>query len=631
MKLLPFFFGLGFSSRSKQILEDHLNDKSLPGLPQTAFTDIQDGDAFTFQVELLKSTHENFVLVSSANGVDWNTGEGYNYIANVRSSGAELYDAQYEDNITFTPLVNGKFEVSIANETGNKSYMVIAFGDVMEETIDPELSTKIYRANVYEGGVDLEYHVVDGSPVLTCSAQASGTANIKFTTGLTTERDGNTIRAVQPDEAWFSVNRDTTWIECSTPFASEKVLRFKDWTDVKHESKPVLAGWTLSHTCGPVPTNADSVRLLAGNQFERDFLQFSLDAGDNKKDNVVMSHEGDNLTFTGLKAVSDMKAAVTCSFFNGEQLIGFTTPTGYEVFDEPTPRLPVTATLNVPKCGLDLSADSQEVGVCSHIENGLSFPPTLLQWQVTTSDGSVRLFPDEPTETAHLPLVLPLTDDLIGATAKCIDSRFGTDSAPEETIPTTPNFTFRQFTSMIKIRVEGDQIDCESDVFPNDDDECTDVQNKEYPDLISCPSAMQTPLNATCIFTMKNGSELRSATYVNENCIVNIEQLPCDKSSVDDCPEASPPKKEELNEGGFSLLWLFFFVFAAVGGGVLIFLNKRKVKADYSVTETDEPETSVIRQDEAHDPSEEVKLTTGNGVESSEEHVKEIDETPQKE
>ena len=66
--------------------------------------------------------------------------------------------------------------------------------------------------------------------------------------------------------------------------------------------------------------------------------------------------------------------------------------------------------------------------------------------------------------------------------------------------------------------------------------------------------------------------------------IVDQEQLPCDKSSVEDCP---PPKTEEIGaEAGGSLFWLFCFIFAAIGGAVLIFLNKKKTE----VLETTEDE-----------------------------------------
>ena len=64
-----------------------------------------------------------------------------------------------------------------------------------------------------------------------------------------------------------------------------------------------------------------------------------------------------------------------------------------------------------------LSATAQDIGVCE-TDGATSFPPTLLQWQITKADGSVLNFPDSPKETSHLPLHIPLTEDLAGAVAK---------------------------------------------------------------------------------------------------------------------------------------------------------------------------------------------------------------------
>ena len=56
------------------------------------------------------------------------------------------------------------------------------------------------------------------------------------------------------------------------------------------------------------------------------------------------------------QADSDMKKALACTYYSSsQQLIGFTTPTAYDVHDEPTPRLDVSAQITQPTCGFDLT------------------------------------------------------------------------------------------------------------------------------------------------------------------------------------------------------------------------------------------------------------------------------------
>ena len=63
--------------------------------------------------------------------------------------------------------------------------------------------------------------------------------------------------------------------------------------------KSVLAGWTLTHECGPVPSQAANVRLLKGNQFQQDFVSFPIGGG--SQDGITMTNNGDSLSFTGVK------------------------------------------------------------------------------------------------------------------------------------------------------------------------------------------------------------------------------------------------------------------------------------------------------------------------------------------
>ena len=51
-----------------------------------------------------------------------------------------------------------------------------------------------------------------------------------------------------------------------------------------------------------------------------------------------------------------MKKAVVCSFRDkSDEILGFTAPAKYEVFEKETPRLPIKAAINQPECGFDNS------------------------------------------------------------------------------------------------------------------------------------------------------------------------------------------------------------------------------------------------------------------------------------
>ena len=59
-----------------------------------------------------------------------------------------------------------------------------------------------------------------------------------------------------------------------------------------------------------------------------------------------------------------MKKALACTYYSSsQQLIGFTTPTAYDIHDEPTPRLDVSAQITQPTCGFDLTGKFLSWGV----------------------------------------------------------------------------------------------------------------------------------------------------------------------------------------------------------------------------------------------------------------------------
>lgn len=72
-------------------------------------------------------------------------------------------------------------------------------------------------------------------------------------------------------------------------------------------------------------------------------------------------------------------------------------------------------------------------------------------------------------------------------------------------------------------------------------------------------------------------------------------------SSVEGCPPPlAPHTGDNSGEAGGSLIWLLFFALAAVGGALLIFLNKRKEK---SASQTgnklnDDTQASLIDEDD---------------------------------
>ena len=78
----------------------------------------------------------------------------------------------------------------------------------------------------------------------------------------------------------------------------------------KTDTTPILAGWDLEHTCGSLPSNANTVKLFAGNQYEKDFIQFEVpsDGGSETKSGVTINRSGDNLKFTGIEVSLTVKS-----------------------------------------------------------------------------------------------------------------------------------------------------------------------------------------------------------------------------------------------------------------------------------------------------------------------------------
>ena len=59
----------------------------------------------------------------------------------------------------------------------------------------------------------------------------------------------------------------------------------------------------------------------------------------------------------------------------------------------------------------------------------------------------------------------------------------------QETVPEGPaSLQLKKKTSKISIHIEGDQVTCESDAFPEINDPCSDVQEQKQPDIVFCPA-----------------------------------------------------------------------------------------------------------------------------------------------
>lgn len=598
MKLFSLVLAtLATGERTLETLQSLTKGKNLPAIPQVEATGIKAGADFTFRAEITKSGFENLALITSKDLNNWKKSGEYHFVANVRSDGEEILDTWYKDKISISNKSATGFDVKLTNQETTDFFMVVGLCDPLDSTCKEfDLSKKVYQANLYsnDGAVNLAYEIVNGKPKLTCHTEATGEADLYFKPAdLPFQRSGNTITAEQPPTSWFQSNRAITHITCKTPFASSKVLRFVDQTDIQTDKTAVLAGWELKHTCDSLPPQAATVKLFAGNQYEQDHSQFDIpaDGGSQSKGDIKLERSGDKLIFTGLKAESNMKKALSCMYYSNSpvQLVGFTKPIAYDVHDEPTPRLPVTAEIVAPVCGFDLQADAQEIGVCkTGGDRATSFPPTQLQWKINKADGSAVFYPETPKETSHLPLNIPLTQDLAGATAECLDTRVGTDESAQSTVATgLTSIQYRVFTTEFNIKVASgeDNVKCFSEQFPDYTDECSDIAEIKQPDIILCPSTF-TPNNVTCTFIMKDG-RTETKLWQNDECIESTNPVPCDKSAVEDCPE--PPKFDEISEeAGGSLIWLICFAIAAAFGAVLIFLNKQKTKETYEITESDE-------------------------------------------
>lgn len=161
----------------------------------------------------------------------------------------------------------------------------------------------------------------------------------------------------------------------------------------------------------------------------------------------------------------------------------------------------------------------------------------------------------------------------------------GTDpalkSAPEfvkSLSPTGSGFSLKKKTSKLDMHVIGRDVTCQSDVFGATtvaQDECSDVQNIEVTNTVNCP--LETFYKeATCRIVLVGGGVPLESTYTNDECIAyDMIESNCTESAYKKCPKPDAPEElSELDEGGSGPWFLLFFVCAALGGALLVYLNR---------------------------------------------------------
>merc|ERR1712062_275565 len=216
-----------------QFLQDALNGETLAAIPQIEESPMEKGKPFSFDVKFQSGFSnfqdlQNFVIISCRDNCQspsgWKSGNGYNFVGNVRKDTEEFY-GEYERD--WRPEITNKqsdsFTVSFGNLIRPESFMVVGMKDLLHpEAVTPTYSNKVYRANIYDNNsFDLKYIIQDGKLYLRCSITSSGAADLKFDfTSTETSSGDNYIQAAAPTSDWFSTNSDQTQHSCSYPFGT---------------------------------------------------------------------------------------------------------------------------------------------------------------------------------------------------------------------------------------------------------------------------------------------------------------------------------------------------------------------------------------------------------------------------
>jgi len=563
---------------------------------------------------------ESFALVKS----DSNEFKSpYNFVAFIRDKNAvkvHVFDPAYEGRVS----VGGsdkKFQIDIhgVDQSESSFFCVISINDVLDEKPSLEVDQSTYTPNVYSGSVGAQYL---GRDVIVAWQDADKKAKINFDNELITRpatddekaqisglsASATVIAADRPSDDWFSVSshREAKFITISTSFSSVKVLRFFNAQDVASKLEPVLVGWNVDFSCGPVPDAAVDIEIKAGN---------GADIVSVKKEKLSSVTVTDGyVQFPSMKATPEMDnkaGGLFCVFSNGPSILGISAPTVYTIHSAPSPRPNFDVKFNTHDCGL-VDDIEQEIATCHVPKDQIKdvFPPIYLQWEVRLADGEIQKFPAAPEKTMSLALSVVANRAIYsGASIECVDYHVtdqNEDLSSATVSRTSPsngaNFEFRKLTDHLTFDIATGK--CSSNYFGRDtatENKCSDVQSWEEPVIGFCPATADTPGHVNCTANMLNGKSL-SYSWQNPECTdVDTPQLPCEMSSVEECPPPlAPHTGDNSGEAGGSLIWLLFFALAAVGGALLIFLNKRKEK---SASQTgnklnDDTQASLIDEDD---------------------------------
>lgn len=586
MKLFALFAAV-FAQRAENFRQivNKIPDTFSPTAKTSTFSG---AGSIQFTTSSFDKKQENLVLVWSEDG---QFSSPFNIIANIRPAHSEFekFDSEFSDKVSFTFPSDSSVEVSISvDESDSRFFYVLSFSDPFSSSDVTHTGDDFsHRANFYLGELQAGYLDVN-----TMIAAQQTTNGVLGDNGITVSDDlvyrpatqeelekigfqGPGIAVDMPNDDWFAAHRSAEYVTFATDYSSAKLMRPKNKEDVVANTKAVLEGWEVEISCGPIPEGDQSTMEVS--------IEARTESDEHQSFRAPVSEliVGDKISKKVKVESWHQSTGVWCKFFEGGNLIGYTNPQTF-VVNAPAELPAITATYNSPKCGFVGAGAEEEIATCAAAS--ATFPPLFLQWKVIKADGTEELIPAEPKETFSLKLPVVISQEYAGASASCSVYQ-GTDpalkSAPEfqkSVTPTGSGFSLKKKTSKLDMHVIGRDVTCQSDVFGATtvaEDECSDVQSIEVTNTVNCP--LETFYKqATCRIVLVGGGVPLESTYTNEECIAyDMIDANCTESAYKKCPKPDAPEElSELDEGGSGPWFLLFFVCAALGGVLLVYLNK---------------------------------------------------------
>jgi len=541
-----------------------------------------------FTTSSFDKKQENLVLVWSEDGA---FSSPFNIIANIRPAHSEFekFDSEFSEDVSFKFPSDSSVAVSISvDESDSRFFYVLSFSDPFSSSdVTHSGDDFSHRANFYLGELQAGYLDVN-----TMIAAQQTTNGVLGDNGITVSDDlvyrqatqaelekigfqGPGIAVDMPNDDWFAAHRSAEYVTFATDYSSAKLMRPKNKEDVIANTKAVLEGWEVEISCGPIPEGDQSTMEVS--------IEAKTESDEHQSFRAPVSEliVGDKISKKVKVESWHQSTGVWCKFFEGGNLIGYTNPQTF-VVNAPTELPAITANYNSPKCGFVGSGAEEEIATCAAAS--ATFPPLFLQWKVIKADGTEELIPAQPTETFSLKLPVVISQEYKDASASCLVYQ-GTDpalkSAPEfvkSLSPTGSGFSLKKKTSKLDMHVIGRDVTCQSDIFGATtvaEDECSDVQNIEVTNTVNCP--LETFYKqATCRIVLVGGGVPLESTYTNDECIAyDMIESNCTESAYKKCPKPDAPEElSELDEGGSGPWFLLFFVCAALGGALLVYLNR---------------------------------------------------------